>query len=381
MARRVLFISNIAWNFIWQRHQTMASLFASDADVVFCEVPGMRRVGWRDAPRILARLRQLLGAGRTRQETEQVPKGIRIVRPFILPATNAVFCAINARLLDRFLAREATLLRGVDLVVNYSPARTALQLLDRVAHRRLVYDCTDNWLAMRGIPRRLQGDERAVLARADLTIVPSRRLEELKQPHARRIARVPHGALVERFLLDPAVRAPGTPLTLLYYGHVHAQHLDIAAIDTLARARPAWRIVLVGPVKTPHVFPQNVELRGQQPHERLRESVRSADLLLLPYVINEYTGAVLPAKIYEYLATGRPIVAAPLPELTGGFRAQLHFAASPAEWADAVERALNEDSPGARESRIEIARANTWASRYERIRVLLAELDAAPVSG
>jgi glycosyltransferase involved in cell wall biosynthesis len=381
MARRVLFISNIAWDFIWQRHQTMASLFARDADVVFCEVPGIRRVGWRDAPRVLARLRRLRQGGRMTQETEAVPKGMRIVRPFVLPATNAVFCALNGRLLDRFLAREAILLRGVDLVVNYSAARTALQLLDRVAHRRLVYDCTDDWLAVRGIPRCLPGDERALLARADLTIVPSRRLEELKQPQARRIARVPHGALVERFLVDPAVCAPGKPLTLLYYGHVHAQHLDFAAIDTLARTRPAWRIVLVGPVRTPHVFPPNVELRGQQPHERLRESVRAADLLLLPYSLNDYTRAVLPAKIYEYLATGRPIVAAPLPELTEGFRAQLRFAGSPAEWAGAVERALGEDSPGARDSRIEIARANTWESRYERICALLAELDAAAVSG
>ena len=74
-------------------------------------------------------------------------------------------------------------------------------------------------------------------------------------------------------------------------------------------------------------------------------------------------------------------MAAPLPELTEGFRAQLRFAGSPAEWAGAVERALGEDSPGARDSRIEIARANTWESRYERICALLAELDAAAVSG
>jgi glycosyltransferase involved in cell wall biosynthesis len=381
MRGRVLFISNIAWDFVWQRHQTLASLFAKDADVVFCEVPGIRRVGWRDVPRIFARLRRLGGGVPTKPKMDAVPDGIRILCPFVLPATNASFCALNARLLDRFLAREAMLRRGVDLVVNYSPARTALQLLDRVPHRRLIYDCTDNWLAVRGIPRCLSGDEVALLARADLTIVPSRRLEELKQRQAKRIARVPHGAFVERFLVEPKMRAHGDPLTLLYYGHLHAQHLDYAAIDTLARARPAWRVVLVGPVKTPHVFPSNVVLPGQQPHEQLREFVRSADLLLLPYTVNDYTRAVLPAKIYEYLATGRPIVAAPLPELMDNFSAYLRFAASPPEWAEAVECAVREDSPAARDSRIELARANTWGSRYERIRGLLAELNDAVVAG
>jgi glycosyltransferase involved in cell wall biosynthesis len=130
-------------------------------------------------------------------------------------------------------------------------------------------------------------------------------------------------------------------------------------------------------MKTPHVFPANVVLPGQQPHERLREFVRSADVLLLPYSLNDYTRAVLPAKIYECLATGRPIVAAPLPELMEAFAEHLQFATRPAEWPGAVERALSEDSAAAREARIALARANTWQNRFERIRDLLAELDAA----
>ena len=43
-----LVISNIAWDFVWQRHQTLASLFARDSEVVFLEVPGIRRVRLRD---------------------------------------------------------------------------------------------------------------------------------------------------------------------------------------------------------------------------------------------------------------------------------------------------------------------------------------------
>jgi glycosyltransferase involved in cell wall biosynthesis len=372
MRGRVLFISNIAWDFIWQRHQTMATLFARDADVLFCEMPGIRRVGWRDVPRILARLQRLGRARRTLPTMEPVPIGIRIVHPFVLPATNALFCALNARLLDRFLAREATLGRGVKLVINYSPARTALQLLDRVPHERLVYDCTDDWLAVCGIPACLPQDERTLLARADLTLVPSRRLEELKRPLARRLERVPHGVLVERFLLDPKPRAADGAVTLLYYGHLHQQHLDFALLDALARARPAWRIVLVGPVRTPHAFPPNVRLAGQQRHEGLRDFVRESDVLLLPYMLNDYTRSVLPAKIFECLATGRPVVAVPLPELTVDFAEHLRFATDGASFAREVEAALATDTAAARERRIAFARANTWQVRYERICELLA---------
>lgn len=372
-----LVISNIEWGFAWQRHQTLASLFARDGDVVFCEIPGIRRVGWRDAGRIFARLRTLGGGTKTRAgdgaAASPLPPHLRVVRPFVLPATNALFRALNARLLERFLRREPDLPKNVDLILNYSPSHSARQLIARVPHRRLVYDCTDDWLAVRGIPACLPEDERALLAEADLTLVPSRTLEQRKQAHARRLVRVPHGALVERFLMERKTRAPGEPLTLLYYGHLHAQHLDFAALDALAQARPEWRLRLVGPVKTPHTFPPNVELAGAQPHERLREFVAAADVLLLPYSLNEYTQAVLPAKTYECLASGRPIVAAPLPELVADFSAHMSFASRPDEWAGAVERALAEDGSAARLARVSLARANTWESRYAWIRALLAD--------
>jgi len=372
-----LFIANIAWDFVWQRHQTLASRFARDGPVVFCEVPGIRRVGWRDAPRLLARLR-VLRRGGGEDPGEPPPAGVRLARPFVLPATNALACAFNARSLARFLARDPGLRAGVDLVVNYSPARTALQLLDRVPHRRLLYDCTDDWLAVRGIPAFLPGDERALLGRADLTTVPSRALEARKRPFARRLARVPHGVLPDRFEVGPRAPPPDGRLTLLYYGHLHAQHLDGAAVDALARARPGWRLVLAGPVRTPRRFPPNVALPGQVPHGRLRDLVAAADALLLPYAMNDYTAAVLPAKIYECLATGRPIVASPLPELAADFAAHLVFAAEPGAWPAAVEAALRADSAAARAARIALARANTWESRYEQIRALLAETGPAP---
>ncbi len=371
MRPATLFISNLAWDFVWQRHQTLASLFARDGDVIFCELPGVRRVGLRDAARILRRLAVLSGP---QAPQAPVPAGVRIVRPLVFPSTNPLFHAVNRGLLKRFLRTEPALAAGVDVIVNYSAARSALAMIDSVAHRRLIYDCTDNWSAVAGIPRCLVPDEKRLLAQADLTLVPSRRLEELHRGAARRIVRLPHGALVERFLVPPKPRAADGSLTLLYYGHLHAQHLDFAAIETIARARPGWRILLVGPVKTPHAFPPNVELAGQQPHEGLREFVSRADVLLLPYALNDYTRSVLPAKTYECLATGRPIVATPLPELVEDFGAEIIFAARPEELVPAIERASSADLADARQRRIDLAQANSWESRYRRVRELLAAL-------
>lgn len=368
--RPILFISNIAWDFVWQRHQTLASLFAQDHDVIFCEVPGMRRVEWAHWRRILARLWLLLGANR--RPPAALPARVTVLRPFVLPATNAAFCAANAWLIRQFVRRHRKLAGGASLIINYAPTRTARQLLAHVPHERLVYDCTDDFLAMRRIPRFLAADEQAILAEADLTVVPSRRLEELKRPAARRLVRIPHGALVDRFLVEPKERNASGPLTVVYYGHIFAQHLDIAAVETLARARPTWRIVLIGPVKTAHGFPPNVELPGQQAHAALRGWIRDADAIILPYALNDYTRAVLPAKTYECLATGRPIVAAPLPELVRDFSAHMRFVTTTDGWAPTIEAAVQGDSVATRDARIAIAKANGWDVRYRELRTLLA---------
>jgi glycosyltransferase involved in cell wall biosynthesis len=368
---KTLVISNIAWDFVWQRHQTLASLFAQDDDVVFIEVPGIRRVGWRDLGRLLARFRAL----REAEVRTAVPPGLKVVRPFLLPATNRCFGAINRRLIRRSIAREPQLAAGVDLILNYSPSRSARELIANVRHSRLIYDCTDDWLAVQGIPSFLPTDECALLAQADLTLVPSRALVERKRQHARRIERVPHGALVERFLSKPRIRTKNEPVTLLYYGHLHAQHFDFAAIDELARARPAWKVVLVGPTKTPHAFPANVRVVPQQPHEKLLAYVSAADALLLPYKLNDYTRAVLPAKIYECLATGRPIIAAPLPELVADFSDYLCLVEGQGLWSDAAERGIAVDTAEAQAARVELAQRNSWQSRYASIRELISRLD------
>jgi len=367
----VLVISNVAWDSIWQRHQTITQFLARERDVIYCEIPGVRRVGLADVGRIFRRLVALRRPG----AATAVPPRMRVLRPFVLPATNALFCAFNNWQMKRLVAHDATLAAGVGLIVDYSVARTALQLIAQVAHRRLVFDCTDDLPAVRGAPAFVAEDEKRLLQQADLTLVPSRVLEQRKKPLARRCVRLPHGALVERFLLPPKPVPTDGRLTLLYYGHLHRQHLDFAMLDAVARTRPKWRIILVGPVVTPHPWPENVELPGQQPHERLRDFVAQADVLLLPYVINRYTQAVMPAKTYECLATGRPVVAAALPELRTELDGYLRFAIDAEGWIRAVEQSLAEDTAAAREARVALAQANSWEARFTELARLLGELE------
>lgn len=378
MIRRVLFLSNVPWDFVWQRHQTLAALWAGRARVDYVEIPGVRRPTWRDGGRVLGRIRRQLGlASKSPTSASPPPPGVTVHRPWVLPAVTPALCRLNRSLLARALARTTALRGPYDLAVVYSPARTTLQWLDQVSCRLIVYDCTDDLPAVRGVPDFFAADEEILLARADLTLVPGRVLLERKRARARQIRRLPHGALVERFLPSSEEKSPsdGTALTVLYYGHLHRQHLDFDALDRLARSRPDWRIVLVGPERSKHAWPANVERPGQVAHERLREHIVRAHALLLPYVLNRYTEAVLPAKTFECLATGLPVLATPLPELTAEFMHEMAFVAPGDDWAGRVEEVVRSDTEVARSRRIEIARKNTWRARFEQMAAWVDELE------
>ena len=124
---RALVLSNLAWDYLWQRHQSIASLLAQDYDVVYCELPGMRRVGLRDAGRIARRSLRFLGPAAARSTGPTPPVGLTIARPFIVPSTNSFFHALNRAFLYFFLRRQPALAAGVDLIVTYTASRAALQ--------------------------------------------------------------------------------------------------------------------------------------------------------------------------------------------------------------------------------------------------------------
>lgn len=58
---------------------------------------------------------------------------------------------------------------------------------------------------------------------------------------------------------------------------------------------------------------KHIILTGRQPYERIPEFLAAADICLLPFQLNDITREAVPIKVYEYMASGKPIVATDLP--------------------------------------------------------------------
>lgn len=60
-------------------------------------------------------------------------------------------------------------------------------------------------------------------------------------------------------------------------------------------------------------------LTGRQPYEQIPEFVAAADVCLLPSRVNKTTREIVPMKVYEYMASGKAVVATQLPGLLAEF--------------------------------------------------------------
>ncbi|MBC7938583.1 MAG: glycosyltransferase, partial [Chitinophagaceae bacterium] len=94
------------------------------------------------------------------------------------------------------------------------------------------------------------------------------------------------------------------------------ERLDLALIEALAAADPAWQLIMVGPVVkiSPEDLPRspNIHWLGQQSYEHLPHLVSGWDVCLLPFALNESTRFISPTKTLEYMAAEKPVVSTPV---------------------------------------------------------------------
>jgi glycosyltransferase involved in cell wall biosynthesis len=231
--------------------------------------------------------------------------------------------------------------------------------------------------------RRIRRLEGALVRRSDRVLAISPRLlARLRRLHPD-CHLLPSGADLERFsparireapLAEELRSLPGPVIG--FVGQVD-ERIDQALVARLARARPAWRFVFVGRTK-PGVDLSalsclaNVHLLEYRPHSQLPGYLKGMTVCVVPYVKSPLTEAASPLKVYEYLASGLPVVSVPLDGLLD-CRGVVEIASEPADFLASLERCVAQPEAGRRE-RLEVAARNSWARR---VRDLEGHLAAA----
>jgi glycosyltransferase involved in cell wall biosynthesis len=360
--RDIVYISSIEWNFLWQGHQEIARRLAEAGNrVLYLENTGVRSPGVRDAARVAFRLKRWTAALRSGGVREVAPN-IFVCSPLVLPPFGARWRReLNRRLFLPLVLRTARRLRLRDpLVWTYLPNDTTLDLIRAFAPRGLVYYCVADFTQLTPHPEKLRAAERELIGLSDVIFTQCSALAKMCLASNPNVHVFPFGVNLDAFPLEETlshaprdVDSASSDLDLRrlpkpiigYVGGMH-RHVDFELIKRMAAARPLWSWVCVGALQadtTGLAELPNVHLLGQKPHDKLAAYVRAFDVCIVPYVNSVYTKTVVPTKINEYLALGKPVVSTDLPTVCEFNEEHGVLITSPARtesFLQAIERAL-----------------------------------------
>ena len=161
---------------------------------------------------------------------------------------------------------------------------------------------------------------------------------------------------------------------ILGYVGAIARWFDFALVERLAREFPTDEIIIVGRVskdvehKAFHLNRlSNVTFVGEIPYADVPRVLAKLDIAILPFHINEVTDVTNPLKLFEYLASGLPVVATRLKELvqicptTPGL---VHLADSVTEFLTAIAEAkASLRRSFSRQAAQNFASINSWLHR------------------
>ncbi len=240
---------------------------------------------------------------------------------------------------------------------------------------KVLYDCMDDHASFLTNASAVEGVERGILGSADGVVVSSRALEARARLAGRRVTLVPNGCDVEYFSTVTR-RSRGARPTVGFYGCI-ADWFDSDLVADVAQRRPEWDFLLIGPTYLADLtrLPAlpNVSFPGVVPYGELVGRIDGVDVFILPFRRTSLTMAANPVKAYEIMATGRPLVSVPLPELEP-FGDLVRFGTGPAEFEERIDEALREDDPAIAERRRAFARRNSWDARALQLEELVSSL-------
>ena len=211
--------------------------------------------------------------------------------------------------------------------------------------------------------------EPQLISKSDLCVANSTYLADYCKQYNKNSYYVGQGCDLEAFSDKQKLSIPADVLNIPkpiigYVGALQSIRLDIDLIAYIARQRPAWSIVLVGPedeqfkVSILHQIP-NVVFLGAKSPEMLAQYIHSFTVCLNPQLINQVTIGNYPRKIDEYLAMGKPVVASRTDTMSI-FIEHVYLATTKEDYITLIGQALAEDSEIKRVARINFATTHTW---------------------
>jgi glycosyltransferase involved in cell wall biosynthesis len=361
----------------------MAQRFAQRGyRILYVESLGLRRPTFngRDVARIYGRLRKGI------RGLTKVRENIWVYSPLVIPAhgdfrvrslNNAILTIQIRSYMDRLDFRKP---------MNWTYNPLSIELKGRFNESMLTYHCVDDLSSWPGMPKGvIQKAEEDLVRMADLVFTTNSQLQETRARwNPGNTYYYPNVSDFGHF--SKARQAGPTPDDLAkiprprigFIGAVSDIKVDFGLISHVAELKKDWHWVIIGEVGEGQ--PQtsvdllkrpNIHLLGFKSYQLLPDYLRGFDVAVLPNRINNYTSSMFPMKFFEYLASGKPVVATDLLGLREYADAYIS-ARTPDDFVQALEKVFCGTVPDMKRC-LELAEEHTWERRLDQMENLLRD--------
>jgi len=251
-----------------------------------------------------------------------------------------------------------------------------------------IYHVVDDYLAYQGTTdeqrRRTEVLEQKMLKKADLVFVVSDKLLETKgafNAHTYKVANA-----VDYDSYDRALQSNGAPPVdiahirrpIIGYSGLISCRLDLPLLEKIAVKGQDLSLVLLGTVDDRGCKAEiralkrlkNVHFLGLKTFHYVPFYVKEFDVCVIPYAICEETKSLSALKLYDFFATGKPLVTTEFPGVSE-FEDLIYVSQSQESFMRNIRTAIQDKDSALIERRRHIASQNTWEQRVNQLSHLI----------
>jgi len=360
----VLCFSHLRWDFVFQRPQHLLSRCARTHRVFYVE----EAVDDSAVPRL---------------EVATSAQGVEVVKFHMPPgAEQADQAPLLQQLIDEY---------HISNFILWFYAPMALPLAAQLRPAAAVYDCMDEHSGFLGAPSGVATMEDTLMAAADVVFTGGRSLYEKRRDLHPNVHLFPSSVDVNHFgrarlnCADPSDQAALRNPRVGFFGVID-ERMDLPLVDAIAKLRPDWEFVFVGPVVkiNPESLPvaRNIHYLGLKRYDELPEYIGHWDAAMLPFARNEATRFISPTKVPEYLAAGKPVISTSIEDVVRDYADSglVQIADTPAPFVAAAERCMSSMSSAswlaAADERLSLSSWDaTWSAMADLVEQAVGERD------
>lgn len=362
----VLMLGTADWNqAIATNQHYMARELASRFSVKFSESLGLRRpeISRRDISRMLRRIRHKPAAS---VHTRDIPAGLEIIKPIVIPFHTGVTRPANRALLNRYYDAWRSH-EGPRILWTYSPLTYGYEKIAEFT----VYHCVDLLGEFPQIDASLvQRGEAALAANSDLAIGSSDSVyEHLRRVGFTRVEHWPNVADVSVIRDAQDSSQHRVAARAVFAGNFSEKKVDFTLLAELLKE--GVELHLAGPIAegggksaglVRDLTRDGATYHGHLPLPELAKLYWTSAVGLIPYELNSYTLGVSPLKTYEYLAAGLRVVSTAVPAVIPD-NEHIHVAKNEDDFVRKVIRGVGTPTSEEVAERQKIAEEHSWDLR------------------